>query len=163
MHSQEPVPVKLNEDSSLQWRESGSKRKATLMDDFGYYIPILAVLELLLNNEQVLSEVDTNHQCTDGMLRDVCDGSFFKEHPVFAKDPTALQIIGFYDDVEITNPLGSKTKKHKVGLFYFVLANIRPHLRSQLQCIVPFAICKTKHLKQYGNSKLLSSFFSDMN
>lgn len=141
----------------------GPKRKATISDDFGYYIPILAALELLLNNEHVLAEVDTNHQCTDGMLRDVCDGSFFREHPIFSEDATALQIIGFYDDVEVTNPLGSKTKKHKVGLFYFVLANIRPHLRSQLQCIVPFSICKTKDLKHYGIDMLLSSFVSDMN
>lgn len=158
------MPIKLNEDSSLQWRQTaGSKRKATFKDDFGYYIPILAVLELLLNNEQVLAEVDTSHQSTDGMLRDICDGSFFKEHPVFSEDPTALQIIGFYDDVEVTNPLGSKTKKHKVGLFYFVLANIHPHVRSQLQCIVPFAIAKTKHLKEYGVHKLLKPFVSDVN
>ena len=83
-----------------------------MKDDFGYYIPILAVLELLLNNEQVvLAEVETSHQSTDSMLRDICDGSFFKEHPVFSKDPTALQIIGFYDDVEFTNQQAQRSTK----------------------------------------------------
>ena len=135
-----------------------------MKDDFGYYVPILTVLELLLNNEQVvLAEVETSHQITDSMLRDICDGSFFKEHPVFLKNPTALQIIGFYDDVEVTNPLGSNAKKHKVGLFYFLLANIHPRLRSQLQCIVPFVIAKTKHLKEYGVDKFLKPFVSDVN
>ena len=73
---------KLNEDSSLQWHQTGSKRKVTMMDNFGYYIPILGAV-----------------------YRWYATWCFFKEHP------TALQIIGFYDDVEVTNPLGLKMKK----------------------------------------------------
>ena len=30
----------------------------------------------------------------------------------------ALQVILYYDDVEICNPLGSRTKKHKLGMKY---------------------------------------------
>jgi hypothetical protein len=30
-------------------------------------------------------------------------------------DNKALQIIGYYDDVELANPIGYKVKKHKVG------------------------------------------------
>ena len=64
-------------------------------------------------------------------------------------------IIGFYDDVEVTNPLGLKMKKQS-RLFYFVHANIGPHLKSQLQCIAIFGVCKMKDLKQYGIDKLVS-------
>ena len=50
-------------------------------------------------------------------MGDYCDGDSFKEHPLFSQDPTALQIMVFYDDMEVVNPLGSYTKKHKLGEF----------------------------------------------
>ena len=45
------------------------------------------------------------------------DGSVFKSHPLFSADPKALQIIPYYDDVEIVNPIGSRTKTHKLGKY----------------------------------------------
>ena len=45
----------------------------------------------------------------------MCDGSLYKNHPLFAAHPDALQIILYYDDLEVCNPLGSNTKKHKIG------------------------------------------------
>jgi hypothetical protein len=34
---------------------------------------------------------------------------------LFSRDPTALQLMLYYDEVEIANPLGSKAGKHKLG------------------------------------------------
>ena len=56
-----------------------------------------------------------SHQRRDGMIADYCDGQVFQQHPLFSRDPCALQIILYYDEVEVVNPLGSKTSKHKVG------------------------------------------------
>ena len=39
----------------------------------------------------------------------------FRNHPLFSRDPTALQLFLYYDEVEPANPLGSKTGKHKLG------------------------------------------------
>jgi len=50
-------------------------------------------------------------------MSDYCDGTSYKESDFFQKYPTALQIILYYDDVEICNPLGSKSKIHKLGKF----------------------------------------------
>lgn len=50
-------------------------------------------------------------------LSDTCDGSFFKEHPLFGSDDGALQLLIYYDDVESANPLGSYRVKHKLGMF----------------------------------------------
>ena len=59
------------------------------------------------------------------MIADYCDGEVFRQHPLFSRDLCALQIQLYYDDVEVVNPLGSKTTKHKVGnkilLLYFVI------------------------------------------
>ena len=49
------------------------------------------------------------------MIADFCDGNIFKTHPLFSRDPSALQLMLYYDEVEIANPLGAKTGKHKLG------------------------------------------------
>ena len=55
------------------------------------------------------------HSRSDSLIGDYYDGESFKSHPLFSKDPHTIQIILFYDDLEVTNPLGSHTKVHKLG------------------------------------------------
>ena len=55
----------------------------------------------------------------DNVVGDFCDGSFFQNHPLFSVDVHALQIVAYYDELEIVNPLGSFVKKHKLGFFFF--------------------------------------------
>ena len=54
-------------------------------------------------------------------LADYCDGTVFWSHPLFSLDPQALQIIVYYDDCEVCNPLGSKAKKHKLGKKKYIM------------------------------------------
>ena len=55
------------------------------------------------------------HQSPDELLRDVCDGAIFHDNPILRNDEQALQIIGYYDELTLTNPLMSRAKKHKIG------------------------------------------------
>ena len=52
------------------------------------------------------------HKHSDGLLADYCNGF---EHQLFGTNPHSLQLNIYYDDVEICNPLGSKSKIHKLG------------------------------------------------
>ena len=77
---------------------------------------------LLLMNYSVLSksiplQVYDNHQATDGKLHDYCDGTQYKSHLLFQTDPHALQIILHFDELELCNPLGTKSSLHKVGTY----------------------------------------------
>ena len=56
------------------------------------------------------------HSRSDGLLDDYCDGCDFSHHPLYSVDPTSLQILLYYDDVEVYNPLGTKVKLHKLGI-----------------------------------------------
>ena len=67
--------------------------------------------------KNILCQVNNSHQRNDGKIEDFCDGEAFSEHPLFSSDPTALQLFLYYDEVEIANPLGSKTGKHKLGMY----------------------------------------------
>ena len=56
-----------------------------------------------------------SHKLLHPHIGDVCDGKLFDEHPIFGEYAQALQIIAYYDEVELANPLGSKAKHNKIG------------------------------------------------
>ena len=62
-------------------------------------------------------KIDNPHIRNDGLLSDYCDGDIFRRHPLFSCDPKALQLILYFDEFEVCNPLGSRANKHKIGLF----------------------------------------------
>ena len=118
-----------------------------------------------MSDAAVLDEVE---QCSsrvhsDGIIEDYCDGIRFKTHPIFASDPCALQIIAFFDELELCNPLGTHVKKHKLAIVLFTLGNIHPKYRSSLQAI-HLAIAATVPLvERYGIDEILKPFVKDLN
>ena len=65
-----------------------------------------------------LIQVERGHSVTrQDVLRDFCDGEVYRQHPLFTLHFDALQVLFYYDEVEVFNPLGSK-KKHKIGNNY---------------------------------------------
>ena len=100
---------------------------------------------------------------TDGYVEDFCDGSLFHNHPLFSKDDCALQIIAFYDEVELCNRLGSHVKRHKLGVVFYTLSNILPKYRSSLQMINLAVIVTVPVVEKYGIDKVMKPFISDLN
>ena len=117
-------------------------------------------LKTLLSIDDVLSEV-LNPHFTD-CLSDFCDGSRYQEHPLFSTDNKALQIVGYYDELEVVNPIGSYVSKQKLGCLFFFLGNIRPQFRSTLKAINLLAVGKVVDIKQYGIDKFFSPFVEDL-
>lgn len=127
------------------WHEVGThiattKQSATptnISDGF-YYIPLLSTLELLLNNTCIFHQVwqiviittcilygsyisifkvmSGQHQSPGEVLLDICDGTIFSSNSLLNSNETALQIIGYYDEFTVTNPLMSRAKKYKIGM-----------------------------------------------
>jgi len=44
---------------------------------------------------------------------------------MFSSDPHALQVVAYYDEIEVVNPIGSCVKKHKFGCIFYFLATVR--------------------------------------
>ena len=49
------------------------------------------------------------------------------------------------------------------GMFYYILGNIQPKLRSSLKCIQLIACVSVPDLKKYGFDMILRPFISDAN
>lgn len=130
---------------------SGQKRRKVSKFDKFYYVSLLKTLKCLLELGNVVSEVLNPHaQASNDNLGDFCDGSVFKFHPLFSSDPLALQIIAYYDEVEIVNPIGSYVKKQKLGCIFFFLGNVRPQFRSTFKSIYLVAVAKSVDISRYG-------------
>lgn len=61
--------------------------------------------------------MENPHNRNDGLKSDYCDGEQFRHHPLFSTDPCALQLLLYFDELEVCNPLGSRANKHKLGNF----------------------------------------------
>ena len=113
--------------------------------------------------EDFQSEILNPHNnCFDGKLYDFCDGTIFKSHPLFSVLSNALQIVAYYDELEVVNPIGSYVKKHKLGCMFFFLGNIRPQYRSTLKSIHLVSVGKHDDIAHYGIDSFLFPFVEDL-
>lgn len=98
----------------------------------------------------------------DGMLKDFCHGSTFANHPLFSEDPNALQIIAYFDELEVTNPIGTYIQTHKLGCLFFSLGNVRPQYRSSLKSIYLVGVARSQDITRYGIDIFLQPFVDDL-
>ena len=61
------------------------------------------------------------------------DGSNYTSSPLFQRQPRALQIMLYMDEVQMCNPIGSYN--HKLVYVYFSLGNLPYKYRSKLEFI----------------------------
>lgn len=129
--------------------KTGQSMQVTVREIF-QYIPFLATLEMLLRNNEVRSQILDGHTSLDGRMRDFCDGQKFQMNPLFGNEKHAVQINLFFDELEVVNPLGSKTGIHKLGAFYFTLKNLVPKFNSSLENIFLLALCNCMGLASFA-------------
>ena len=128
---------------------------------YGYIIPFKESLKSLLEMPEIWHWVKHPHKKRqDGVMYDFCDGSFQEQLPLFQRNPSAIQIVLYTDEIELVNPIGAHVKKHKVTMFYYLLANIPPQFRSKLSGIYLVGMAKHLDMKYFGPGKLLSDFMS---
>ena len=97
------------------------------------------------------------------VMQDVRDGLYFKNHQLFQNHPEALTIVVYTDDIEIVNPIGVNTKRHKITLFFWSLYNIHPQYRSKLASMQLLAIAYSNDVKKHGVTNLLRNFVEGIN
>ena len=141
---------------------SGQKRQAIQRQKVFYYVPIVETLKCILSKDEIVSEINSSPLESDGLIRDFRDGSIIQNNNAFTENHQQLQIIAYFDDVEVCNPLGSYTKKHKLSCLFFSLGNICPRKRSTLKAIYLVAVAKYEDVTSYGMDQFLKPFVDEM-
>lgn len=55
------------------------------------------------------------HQSPGDLMIDICDGDIFKCHPILSNNDIILQMLAYYDEFTVANPLSPRAKKLKIG------------------------------------------------
>ena len=56
------------------------------------------------------------HKSPGEFLSDICDGEIMEEKAISQSSVPVLQIIAYFDEMTLTNPLMSRAKKYKIGV-----------------------------------------------
>lgn len=134
----------------------------TLAADTFQYISILETLKFIFGNKTFQTLYLQSHRSTDGKMYDYCDGDHFANHKLYKTHPNGLQIQIYFDDLETVNPLGSKTKIHKMGAVYFSLRNLSPEYNSSLANIHLCLLFNSIDREKYGFAKIFEPLLDDI-
>ena len=86
------------------------------------------------------AQIEHKHKTSTSAFHDYCDGEGFTTHPLFSAHNDALQIFLHFDEVELCNPLGSKVKIHKLGMYIlFIYTYASYTYLIQVHFILPLA------------------------
>lgn len=96
------------------------------------------------------------------MIESFFDSEICKTHPLFNEFPDTLAIQLYLDDVEVTNPLGSKTKIHKTCNFYFTILNMPAYFNSKLKNINTVLMCHSIDIERYGYDKIMNPLILEL-
>lgn len=64
---------------------------------------------------EIRDEIEDRQCASPGVLREFCDGKFVKNHPLLQQNPDTVLLALHFNDLETTNPLGSRRGKYKLG------------------------------------------------
>ena len=133
-----------------------------LVTDSFEYVPLLDSLQMLLKNEEILSQVLRPAVMKANIFSGFSDGSVFKQHAVYQRHPAALQLVLYADEFDVVNPLGVHASVHKMLAFYFVIGNLNQQLKSKKDAIQLLAICNSNDVKRHGLKAVADIIMDDV-
>ena len=129
------------------------------------YIDILEAVKILA--EDYSFSTVTNRECeiseeSQDIIRDVKDGSAYKNNEYWKENPTAL-VLGLYSDaVELVSPIGSGKGKQKIVQLFWTVYDVPKHLRSTVDRIQLGMVFKEKLLKKYSQATIFNRLIEDL-
>ena len=133
--------------------------------DCFHYIPVTESLKILLEDPtmiNVLENTREENRKETGVLRDIKDGSAYKNVQFFQDNPEAYVAMFYSDALELVNPLGASRGKHKVVQIFFNLADMPKNQRSQVDRMQLVMIVREKFIKKYGFGKIYKILLDDL-
>ena len=127
------------------------------------FIPLIKNLEALLSDKELRKALlQSNYNRSDSKLEFLQDGVVLSNHPLFAIDGNTLGLILYSDEIERCNAVGTRVKKHKLLLFYYLVSNLPKKYCSVLDAINLFAVVKSEDIATYGFDIILEPFLNDL-
>ena len=95
------------------------------------YIDIKQTLKNILEDPSYIEqELEDPYLHSEGIVKDLRDGSVYRNNRFFQENRDAIPIILFADEFEVANPLGAGKVRHKINATYMTLGSVKPALRN---------------------------------
>ena len=162
----EPVPHSMGERWDTKRDRKTKKQIQVKVKDLFYYIPIKSTIKLVLLQPKAMSMLKVEQVSNFESVEDWFCGENGKKLMAYAKFkfpksfPLFIQI--YFDEVETTNPLGSKTGIHKLGAFYFVIKNFPHAANSSLNNIHMLALTHAIDIKKYSAEPVIKVIVNEL-
>jgi hypothetical protein len=126
------------------------------------YISIKSTLMTLFSNKSFVKLLSDEKPSAQGRYNSYIDGKKYKDNTFLNDFKNTVRINLYYDDVEVTNPIGSQSSVYKIACFYYTIQNATSMFNSKLENIFVLAVCYTTDLKKYGFERILENFLKEM-
>lgn len=108
---------------------------------------------MLSNDELRKTLLEAKCKNAHGKFEYIQDGAVLSNHPLFLSDGTnTLQI----------NAVGTRVKKFKLLMFYYIIGNLPKICRSVLSAINLYAVAKSEDVATYGFDSILQPLLEDI-
>lgn len=134
----------------MRYDEREQIEKPLMIHSTLQYVPMISTLIAFFKRQENLEmylNFQVEHQCDDSIIKQFCCGKLYRSQEFFRLNPSAIQIQIAIDDMEICDPLSSKSGLHKVCAVYFTIANIPVKFKSKLNNIFLLCLCNSDDLK----------------
>lgn len=159
----EPLEILLGKRLDSKLNKKTLSYTVKMVPESYQYVPIIEVLKLVLSSARIRELINSEEPSPEGCLASSIDGQYFKNHPFFKRFKNAIRIKLYFDELEIVNPLGSKTGIHKLAAFYYQIDNLPEKISSNLPSVHVLLLCSHEDILKYGFHKILKPFFEDLN
>ncbi len=140
-------------------------------EDFGYIIPIRKSIQTFLSKPDVINLLIENRNETiltttkdKDLLLSYRNGTAAAANKSLQTNIDSWLLQLYSDDVGITNPIGPKKDEKKLSLFYYILDDLPPIIRSLLNSIGLIGICLSKSLTNPSFNRLyFEAMTNDLN
>ena len=127
------------------------------------YVPILPMIQELFKHTDAFDKIQEARCSQPSHYMSHRDGSYIHANELLSASPELkLPLILYVDELEVSNPLGTSRKIHKLLSVYWVLADLPSKYRSALHVIQLALLCKVPDLQSYGYEKVLGPLVQDI-
>ncbi|CAG7822936.1 unnamed protein product [Allacma fusca] len=149
--------VSYKRKKNARWPTVSTKAISEWKPNLGYVIPLRELLNFLLQIPQYI-------RCCNA----TGDPVIARRNGIYVSDPCddirTIYLAISIDEIEIVNPIGTNTKKHKITIGCVEILNLLPQFRSALQAKHLLFVAKTMHLKtDHGLFAILGDFVRTLN
>ena len=151
--------------------EEPHKLEFNTSGEYGYIIPIKKSIQNFLNKPEVIDFLVKNTNETilasekdRDLLLTYRDGTAAAANESLNKNRNSFLLQLYNDEVSVTNPIGPKKDEQKLSLFYYILDDLPPIIRSLLNSIGLIGICISRFLNNPSHRHIFfDAMINDLN